>query len=212
MFKDLMKAILNEDVELDEEEYEEDYTPQQPVQEAKEEVVQPEEKPQVELYKEPVIETFAKPEVKVEQPVKQSIFSGLDVEEVSRRETNVKKPYKYDRRKMMKLRTSEEMDYNPVISPIFGNVEEDKKAFDKVHDAIKLPKPQEDQEFVQIISPMYGSNIPEAKPVESIPQIKPAYKKNEEESKPEETLSLSDMLEKPEKQEATQTNLFDLKD
>lgn len=212
MLKDLMKAILNEDVELDEEEVEE---VQEPVKESevKEEIfTQPQVQP-VNVYKEPEIETFKSIQPEPKKEVKSSIFSGLDVDNVSKRETRASsKPYKYDRRKMMKLRTSEDMDYNPIISPIFGNVKEEKKAFDKVHDAIKLPKPEEDTAFIKIISPMYGSNIPEPKPVESIPKIKPEFKKKEEKSEPEVTLSLSDMLEKPKKQKTAQEDLFSLKD
>ena len=212
MLKDLMKAILNEDVEVDEDE----------VEETNEEVVEdtkPQPQPQktyeepVSTYTEPVIETFTKPQVQPKVQPKTSIFTGLDVEEVSRVEPRTThKPYKYDRRKMMKLRTSEDLDYKPIISPIFGDIQEEKKQFEKVHDAIKLPKPQDDTSFTEIISPMYGKDIPEPKPVESIPTMKPVFKKNEEKNEPEATLSLQDMLEKPQKQTATQGNLFNLKD
>lgn len=219
MLKDLMKAILNEDVEVEEDEIEEEQekkiepqTVSQPEPQSqpmpKETYVEP-----ISAYPEPEIETFTRPKVQPKKEPKTSIFTGLDVEEVSRvepRSTN--KPYKYDRRKMMKLRTSEDLDYKPIISPIFGDIQEENKQFEKVHDAIKLQKPQDDTSFVEIISPMYGKDIPEPQPVESIPTVKPVFKKNEEKNEPESTLSLSDMLEKPKKQKTKQENLFDLKD
>lgn len=215
MLKDLMKAILNEDVELEEDEIEE--VPEEKVETQsipqtqpipKETYIEP-----ISAYPEPEIETFTRPKVQPKKESKTSIFTGLDVEEVSRvepRSTN--KPYKYDRRKMMKLRTSEDLDYKPIISPIFGDIQEENKQFEKVHDAIKLHKPGDDTSFVEIISPMYGKDIPEPQPVESIPTVKPVFKKNEEKNEPETTLSLSDMLEKPKKQKAKQEDLFDLKD
>lgn len=213
MFKDLMKAILNEDVELDEE-MEEEVVEETPVETpvvtktVEPTYVAPKVQP-IDAYSEPEIEMFTKPVVKPKKTAKSSIFSGLDVEEVSRVEPRSKnKPYKYDRRKMMKLRTSEDENYSPIISPIFGDIQEEKKEFDKVHDAIKLPKPTEDTSFVQIISPMYGSNIP-TKPVEEIPSVKPQFKKKEE-NENKETLSLSEMLEKPKTKSTVQEDLFNL--
>ena len=128
MLKDLMKAILNEDVEVEEDEIEEEQekriepqTVSQPEPQSqpmpKETYVEP-----ISAYPEPEIETFTRPKVQPKKEPKTSIFTGLDVEEVSRvepRSTN--KPYKYDRRKMMKLRTSEDLDYKPIISRV--NVE-----------------------------------------------------------------------------------------
>ena len=122
MLKDLMKAILNEDVEVEEDEIEEEQekriepqTVSQPEPQSqpmpKETYVEP-----ISAYPEPEIETFTRPKVQPKKEPKTSIFTGLDVEEVSRvepRSTN--KPYKYDRRKMMKLRTSEDLDYKPII-------------------------------------------------------------------------------------------------
>lgn len=214
-----MKAILNEDVELDEDEIEEEVYEKEPEEVKPVEVMQPKStyvEPKIQpisSYPEPEIEMFTRPIVQPKKEEKTSIFSGLDVEDVSRREPrSTNKPYKYDRRKMMKLRTSEDLDYKPIISPIFGDIKEEKKEFDKVHDAIKLPKPIEDTSFVQILSPMYGTDIPEPEPIESIPTMKPIFKKKEEKSEPEATLSLSDMLEKPKKRTATQEDLFNLKD
>lgn len=210
-FKDFMKAILNEDVELDEDEVEEEVV-EEPVQEepAIEEVKPVVEEPQIapiSAYPEDEVELFTKPVIEPQSTPKSSIFAGLDVEEVTRRETRMtNKPYKYDRRKMMKLRTNEDLDYKPIISPIFGDIKEEEKKFEKVHDAIKLPKPVDDASFVQILSPMYGTDIPQAKPVESIPTMKPEPKKVEA------SLSLDDMLEKPKQNTTKQEDLFSLKD
>ena len=80
--------------------------------------------------------------------------------------------YNYDRHKSVKVRrVAEDLDYRPVISPIFGNVEDSKKEFDKVHDAITLNKP-EDEDFSKILSPMYGTYLPSMQPADSIPEYK----------------------------------------
>ncbi|WP_230268314.1 hypothetical protein [Allobaculum fili] len=49
------------------------------------------------------------------------------------------------------------IDYSAVLSPIFGNLPEDQKDVDAVHDAINLPEPQDHSDMIQIISPMYGT-------------------------------------------------------
>ena len=85
-------------------------------------------------------------------------------------------------------------------SPIFGNVEDSKKEFDKVHDAITLNKP-EDEDFSKILSPMYGTYLPSMQPADSIPEYKV------EESK--KNMNLSEMLEKPKKETNKQESLFD---
>ena len=97
-------------------------------------------------------------------------------------------------------RVAEDLDYQPVISPIFGNVEDSEKEFDKVHDAITLNKP-EDEDFSKILSPMYGTYLPSMQPADSIPEYKV------EESK--KNMNLSEMLEKPKKETNKQESLFD---
>ena len=74
------------------------------------------------------------------------------------------------------------------------------KEFDKVHDAITLNKP-EDEDFSKILSPMYGTYLPSMQPADSIPEYKV------EESK--ENMNLSEMLEKPKKETNKQESLFD---
>lgn len=59
--------------------------------------------------------------------------------------------------KALQLRSTR-TDYSTVISPIFGNIADDEKDPDALHDAINLPKPMDGIEMVEIISPMYGSN------------------------------------------------------
>ena len=113
-----------------------------------------------------------------------------------------KNPYHFDRSKLGRKRKQvDEMEYQAVISPIFGNMEDSQKQFDKVHDAIQLPKPENDTDLVEIISPMYGNNIPAPKPVESIPSYQEVKKKSE---KPK--MNLDDMLA-PAKQETTELEL-----
>lgn len=138
------------------------------------------------------------------KPKKTTIFQGLDVDSVTREEVKPQKKqkeYKYDRHKSVKVRrVAEDLDYQPVISPIFGNVEDSKKEFDKVHDAISLQKP-EDEDFSQILSPMFGTYLPSMQPAESIPEYKIEEKKV--------NMNLSEMLEKPKKETSKQEKLFD---
>lgn len=47
-------------------------------------------------------------------------------------------------------------EYSAVLSPIFGNLPDDKKDHAAIHDAINLPRPTEALDMVEIISPMYG--------------------------------------------------------
>lgn len=203
MFKDLMNAIFNEDIEDDEEMEEE--TVEEPVQ-VKVEPVTADPTPVLQKldenpdsYKESPI--FEKAIIQPE-PKKTTIFEGLDVDSVSKEESKPKqKAYKYDRHKAVKVRrVAEDLEYQAVISPIFGNVEDSKKEFDKVHDAIKLTKP-EDFEANQILSPMFGTYLPSMEPASSIPE----YKVN----KNSESLNLSEMLEKPKKETTKQATLFD---
>ena len=214
MLKDLMHAIFNEDIEEDEEEVVEEPTKQ-------EEEVKPEPKPEVVepvVQPEPVLAQAASsiednPENFMDSPIfekaiiqpkekKSTIFKGLDVDSIAQEETKPKqKAYKYDRHKSVKVRrVAEDLDYQPVISPIFGNVEDDKKEFDKVHDAISLQKP-EDEDFSQILSPMYGTYLPSMQPAKSIPEYKVEDKKA--------NMNLSEMLEKPKKETNKQETLFD---
>ena len=208
MLKDLMHAIFNEDVEEDDEEevVEEpakqgEVTPEPVVAEPQvqeEEVVKPEP-----ILKEAESSIETDPENFMNSPIfekaiiqpkpkKTTIFQGLDVDSIAQEEAKPKqKVYKYDRHKSVKVRrVAEDLDYQPVISPIFGNVEDSKKEFDKVHDAITLNKP-EDEDFSKILSPMY----------ETIPEYKvEGSKKN---------MNLSEMLEKPKKETNKQESLFD---
>lgn len=216
MLKDLMHAIFNEDIEEDEEEVVEEPTKQ-------EEEVKPEPEPEPEVVEpvvqpEPVLAQAASsiednPENFMDSPIfekaiiqpkekKSTIFKGLDVDSIAQEETKPKqKAYKYDRHKSVKVRrVAEDLDYQPVISPIFGNVEDDKKEFDKVHDAISLQKP-EDEDFSQILSPMYGTYLPSMQPAKSIPEYKVEDKKA--------NMNLSEMLEKPKKETTQQASLFD---
>ena len=213
MLKDLMHAIFKEDVEEDdiledeEEVVEEVEEPVKPVVKEEDPYVRPQPQPFVEPVVEPtpapVVEEVA-PQPVVEEPKRSSIFNGMDIETISarspRRHTST---YKFDRSKLNKVQDTSE--YQAVISPIFGNLEDEKKEFDKVHDAIKLPKPDEDFTFVQVISPMYGNDLPSAKPVSNIPVYDvPSTLATE----PKKTMDLSELLEKKEEKKTTQESLF----
>lgn len=220
MLKDLMHAIFNEDVEENEEELptETKEHKEEPV-EKKEEVKAEEVKPEPQVEKpEPILKQTAPsvekdPENFMDSPIfekaiiqpkpkKTNIFQGLDVDSVTREESKPKpKVYKYDRHKSVKVRrVAEDLDYQPVISPIFGNVADEKKEFDKVHDAISLQKP-EDEDFGQILSPMFGTYLPSMQPADSIPEYKVEDKK--------ENMNLNEMLEKPKTEKNKQETLFD---
>ena len=212
-----MHAIFNEDVEENEEDLPTE-TKEEPV-EKKEETKLEEEKPQPTMEKAEPILTQAKTNIEKDpenfmdspifekaiiqpKPKKTNIFQGLDVDSVSREESKPKqKVYKYDRHKSVKVRrVAEDLDYQPVISPIFGNVEDEKKEFDKVHDAISLQKP-DDEDFGQILSPMFGTYLPSMQPADSIPEYKVEDKK--------ENMNLNEMLEKPKTEKNKQETLFD---
>ena len=87
-----------------------------------------------------------------------------------------------------------------VFSILGYNSKKRKKEFDKVHDAISLQKP-EDEDFSQILSPMYGTYLPSMQPAKSIPEYKVEDKKA--------NMNLSEMLEKPKKETNKQETLFD---
>ena len=215
MLKDLMHAIFNEDVEeevVEEPAKQEEGTPEpvvaQPQVLEDEEVVKPEP-----ILKEAASSIETDPENFMNSPIfekaiiqpkpkKTTIFQGLDIDSIAQEEAKPKqKVYKYDRHKSVKVRrVAEDLDYQPVLSPIFGNVEDSKKEFDKVHDAITLNKP-EDEDFSKILSPMYGTYLPSMQPADSIPEYKV------EESK--KNMKLSEMLEKPKKETNKQESLFD---
>ncbi len=57
-------------------------------------------------------------------------------------------------------RQNPRMDYSAVLSPIYGNMSDSEKDVAKVHDAINLPKPEDNLEMVEVISPMFGSSKP----------------------------------------------------
>lgn len=175
MLKDFMHALFKEDV--DEEDIEEEVTEKEPEKRVITQTEYEEIKEQVPV-KEPALEpVYAQTEYIQEQaetvtPHK-SIFAGLDMEEVSRPVPGEKKSaYKFDRSRLKNKKAQTVEDYQAVISPIFGNVEDDKKEYDKIHDAVSLPKPDESFAMTKVISPMFGNDLPEPKPASSIPPYK----------------------------------------
>lgn len=214
MFKDLMQAIFTEEVEPEEEEVTQAEEPTTPIKQTPVKT-QPEPaatfgQPQISAtptYQEPQIAVFGQAKPVEEQP-KSTIFTGLDVDSISSEEPRPrKKMYHYDRSKVKKVhRTQEDLEYTPIISPIFGNMEESKKDTSKVHNAIDLNKPEQLEDYMTVISPMYGDRR-EARPIaQSIPKMTPAAAK--ETPKAREGYSLDELLEKTEKKENKQETLF----
>jgi hypothetical protein len=164
MLKDLMHALFKEEIEEE--------VVEEPVQAVQPAPVVETAAPKQPVYQEPVyVQPEPAPVVEEAAPVHSaSIFEGLEIEEISRKPARRKNTaYKFDRNKLNKNRQTDE-EYQAVLSPIFGNVEDDKKEFDKVHDAIKLPVVEEDFSMTQVISPMFGNDLPTPQPRESLPK------------------------------------------
>lgn len=203
-FKELMQSFLYEDVEDDDED-EEDFIESAAVKETPKvqtstpvsnpvstPVSQPVSQP---VYTQPVSQPVSQPvyaseslntSIPAAEPVKASIFSGLDMGDISKPEQKTESrqsntPYHYDRRKISKpmRRSTPDYEYEAVISPIFGNMEDDEKELEAIHDAVNLPRPTEELEMTSVISPMYGSGKIagiESEPVDHIPAYQPKQK------------------------------------
>lgn len=198
MLKDLMHAIFKEDVEEEIEETESKEGEKEVIEEVHETITEQlptkEETRAAFVMNQPIEQPVSEPvETIVAETVQEEsngMFDGLDVDSIASKPKRKSSLYHYDRSKISRKRKAvEEVEYQAVISPIFGNMEDSQKEFDKVHDAIQLPKPENDAELVEIISPMYGNHIPTPKPVDSIPSYDEATKKG---SKPK--MYLDDML------------------
>lgn len=217
-FKNLMKSIFDEDVNLSETEDTVEPEKEEEVVEKEPEIVKPEEipAPTPEPTPQPVTDPISLSDV-VLDPVpekKATSFGALDVEKVQKKETgpNYKKPYHFDRSKLKNdpkpvVKKKVEVNYQSVMSPIFGNTSDDQKEYDKVHNAVELEKPLVANSLEQVISPMYGANIPSYRDDNKIPRKDPdATQKVQDES---EAISLDEILEKPEKeQQPKQEKLF----
>lgn len=210
MFKDLMQAIFTEEVEPEEEVNEPVQKEETPVSNVQ--VQQPQESTFVEpqIHLEPQTEdvqiaSFGQTPASTEP--KNTIFTGLDVDSVASEEPRPrKKMYHFDRSKTKKVRrTQEDLEYTPIISPIFGNMEESKKDTSKVHNAIDLSKPEQLEDYMTVLSPMYGDRPGVTPVVQNIPKMEPAQK---EAKNKDRGYSLDSMLEKPEKKENKQATLF----
>lgn len=210
MFKDLMQAIFTEEVEPEEEVNEPVQKEETPVSNVQ--VQQPQESTFVEpqIHLEPQTEdvqiaSFG--QIPASTEPKNTIFTGLDVDSVASEEPRPrKKMYHFDRSKTKKVRrTQEDLEYTPIISPIFGNMEESKKDTSKVHNAIDLSKPEQLEDYMTVLSPMYGDRPGVTPVVQNIPKMEPAQK---EAKNKDRGYSLDSMLEKPEKKENKQATLF----
>ena len=189
MLKDFMHALFKEDVEeedIEETAEEKEQPPKRVITQTEFEEIK-EQTPVREP--EPVYTPEPEPTPAAPAAPRQSIFTGLDMEDISRPapKANRQSGYKFDRSRLNSKKNSAPADdYQAVISPIFGNVEDDKKDYDKIHDAVKLPKPESDFSMTKVISPMYGDDLPQAAPAKSIP----AYRK-----KNAPTVGVKDLLD-----------------
>lgn len=157
VFKDLMDAIFNEEVDSDDE-YEEieEYDATLDIAEFGQEKPVVTEKPIV------VDDQFLHPTpTSIAKGNNASSFSDISIDDEAPKTKKTKKAGQ----KAVARKQQDTVDYTPIISPIFGNTEEDKKEFDKVHNAIELKKPAEQESFTTIISPMFGRDLPKAKRV-----------------------------------------------
>jgi hypothetical protein len=204
MLKDFFRNLL-----VDEDDFIEEDEEEEAVEEIKPEPIMHQQQPAAESAQEAPI--FVEPEISVEEvvPEEKPAFKGIDVSElddVTTRKKSDKTGYKYDRKKLSRSKpqrtSSEPAFYQAVLSPIFGNMEEEDKEFDKVHNAIDLPKVSDEDLNIQVISPMYGNDVPTSKPVSSIPAYtvpaaSRAERTNEQVSRVS-ALDLSDALEEGE--------------
>ena len=210
MFKDLMQAIFTEEVEPEEEVNEPVQKEETPVSNVQ--VQQPQEstfvEPQIHLAPQTEDVQIANcGQTPASTEPQSTIFTGLDVDSVASEEPRPrKKMYHFDRSKTKKVRrTQEDLEYTPIISPIFGNMEESKKDTSKVHNAIDLNKPEQLEDYMTVLSPMYGDRPGVTPVVQNIPKMEPAQK---EANGKDRGYSLDSMLEKPEKKENKQATLF----
>lgn len=216
MFKDLMKSIFSEEVELDDEaEVEEPKKKAKKVEkkvepkvQKSEEPVAAEQTPKVQPTEKKVAQPEPTPVVQNVAPVqpvakKPTSFGTLNADTVKKKEEKPRrKMYHYDRSKAHRIQPKPSKnlvyDYQSVVSPIFGNTADENKAYDKVHNAIELEKPKIHDGFDQVISPMFGSTIPTVKKsVDHIPQ----KKIKEDITIDSEVISLADILEKKKQKE-----------
>lgn len=216
MFKDLMKSIFSEEVELDDEaEVEEPKKKAKKVEKKVEPKVQKSEEPvaaeqtlKVQPTEKKVAQSEPTPVVQNVAPVqpvakKPTSFGTLNADTVKKKEEKPRrKMYHYDRNKAHRIQPKPSKnlvyDYQSVVSPIFGNTADENKAYDKVHNAVELEKPKIHDGFDQVISPMFGSTIPTVKKsVDHIPQ----KKIKEDITIDSEVISLADILEKKKQKE-----------
>ena len=182
-FKDIMHAFFYEDVDDDETE-----AAETPAQESKPEQTEPAapvttiEPAPASVAPTPVapIPPVTPAPASVVETQTSGSFVMLDANDISAPEqqqastktSGKKKPYRYNREKANRpgTRLSGMGDYKAVLSPIFGNIEDEKKEYDQVHDAINLPAPDASFEMTQVISPMFGSASAAETPITKTPK------------------------------------------
>lgn len=224
MFKDLMKSIFSEEIDIDEavEAHEEakkvkKAEAKKRKEEKKEEKIKFEETKAVS----PIIKQEKKKEMyeRVEQPIlskpvieeKKSEFMTLDVDQVTSQKKKKNKTTSYTNRAkptpVIKPQVNKNYDYQTVVSPIFGSAIKYSKNNKQTSEPVKLEKKAETKSFDQVISPIYGSNYPKKKKKQA---YIPKKEVKEQEYNEPEIISLSDILEKKKKDDSSlkQEKLF----
>jgi len=221
-FKNLMKSIFDEDIDVDQEEMEEEKEEPKKVEEPAPQpmVVKPEApaEPKKPVDPQPVQQSdpISLADV-VLDPVpekKATQFGSLDIQKVQKKDTSptYKKPYHFDRSKLNQdakpvRKKQPEYNYQSIMSPIFGNTSDDKKDYDKIHNAVELEKPVVSSALEQVISPMFGQDIPSYRKENEIPRKDPdtvGQKVNDA----TEAIALDDILEKTDEEKPKQEKLF----
>ena len=213
-FKNLMKSIFDEDIDDEQEEIEEEVKeePKKAAEPSPQPTVVEPEKPQPVQQPDPVsladVVLDPVPEKKATQ------FGALDIQKVQKKDTSptYKKPYHFDRSKLNQdakpvRKKQQEYNYQSIMSPIFGNTADDKKEYDKIHNAVELEKPVVSSSFEKVISPMFGQDIPSYRKENEIPRKDPdtVGQKAKDET---EAIALDDILEKNEEEKPKQEKLF----
>ena len=95
---------------------------------------------------------------KEEQSNEQRPFTGInvDVEKPKKQEIKTREKEIHKKQKETKTDVSAEYEFRPVLSPIFGNMNESEKNPKEVHDAIHLNKAKTKNPLNTVLSPMYG--------------------------------------------------------
>ncbi len=227
MFKDLMKSIFSEEIDIDEavEAQEEEKKAKKEEAKKRKETKKEEsaQKEQVQSVS-PIIKQEKKKEMyeHKEQPIlskpiieeNKTQFMTLDVDQVTKQpkknNKKISKPNRVKAQPMIKVQKNINYDYQTVVSPIFGSAIKQSKNQEPTNEVVKLETKSEIKSFDQVISPIFGSDYPRKKNIKKESAYIPKKEVKEQEYIEPEVISLSDILEKKKKEESSlkQEKLF----